>query len=111
MVGGSICSTLNERRLTRSLQPTCYPYDYSTVSEDGELFDSSSRHDNARTRLNSALTSKSNWERHVYRVLDNGVLKQIETWQVVVPQHDNDGRPFEKSTIDAILSTFPHFSS
>jgi hypothetical protein len=24
-------------------QPTCYPYDYSTVNADGELFDGSSR--------------------------------------------------------------------
>ena len=32
------------RRPTMSLQPTCYPCDYSTVNEDGKLFDSSSRH-------------------------------------------------------------------
>ncbi len=36
-------------------QPTCYPYDYSTVNEDGKLLDGSSRYGNARTRLNSAL--------------------------------------------------------
>jgi len=44
--------------LTRALQPTCYPYDYSTVNEDGKWFDVSSRHDNTRTRLNSALAGK-----------------------------------------------------
>ena len=37
-------------RLTRPLQPTCYPYDYSIVNEDGKLFDGSSRQGNARTR-------------------------------------------------------------
>jgi hypothetical protein len=41
------------------LQPTCYPYDYSTVNEDGELLDGSSRIGNARTRLNSALLGLS----------------------------------------------------
>jgi hypothetical protein len=41
--------------LTRTLQPTCYPCDYSTVNEDGKLFDGSSRHCVARTRLNFAL--------------------------------------------------------
>ena len=39
----------------KSLQPTCYPCDYSTVTEDGKLFDGSSRDGKARTRLNSAL--------------------------------------------------------
>ena len=37
-------------------QPTCYPYDCSTVTEDGEVHDVSSRHGYARTRLNSALS-------------------------------------------------------
>ena len=36
-------------------QPTCYPNDYSTVTEEVKLFDGSSRHGVARTRLNSAL--------------------------------------------------------
>jgi hypothetical protein len=36
-----------------ALQPTCYPSDCSTVNEDGKLFDGSSRHGVARTRLNS----------------------------------------------------------
>ena len=36
-------------------QPTCYPYDYSTVNEDGKSSDGSSRYRVARTRLNSAL--------------------------------------------------------
>ena len=33
-------------------QPTCYPYDYSTVTENGKLFARSSRQRVARTRLN-----------------------------------------------------------
>ena len=40
----------------------------------------------------------------MYAVTDRGVLKHVETWQVIVPLHDNDGRPFEKSTVDSILS-------
>ena len=36
-------------------QPTCYPYDCSSVDEDGELSRGASRHRVARTRLNSAL--------------------------------------------------------
>ena len=36
---------------TRALQPTCYPYGCSTVTEDGKVCDSSSRHRVARTRL------------------------------------------------------------
>ena len=35
-------------------QPTCYPYDYSTVNEDGESTGDSSRYRVARTRLNFA---------------------------------------------------------
>ena len=42
----------------RSLQPTCYPYDCSTVNEDGKLLDGSSRFGKARTRLDSALLGK-----------------------------------------------------
>ena len=45
-------------RRTRTLQPTCYPYDCSTVNEDGESLDRSSRHCVARTRLNSAFCLK-----------------------------------------------------
>ncbi len=37
-------------------QPTCYPYDCSTVTEDRKLSDGSSRLRVARTRLNSALS-------------------------------------------------------
>lgn len=43
--------------ITRSLQPTCYRYDCSTVTEDRELSDGSSRHGKARTRLNVALAA------------------------------------------------------
>ena len=48
-----------ESILTRSLQPTYYPYDYSTVNENREWFDGSSRQEEARTRLNSAFFGKT----------------------------------------------------
>jgi len=50
--------------LTTSLQPTCYPYGCSTVNEDRELLDSSSRHGDARTRLNSALGARMEVKQH-----------------------------------------------
>lgn len=47
----------------------------------------------------------------MYSVLPNGVQKKIETWQIILPLHNNDGQPFEKSVIDSILDeiilTFP----
>ena len=42
-------------RPNKSLQPTCYPNDCSTVDEDGELFDVSNRLGKARMRPISAL--------------------------------------------------------
>jgi hypothetical protein len=39
----------------------------------------------------------------MYSVQNNGVLKSIETWRVIIPLHDNNGNPFSKPTIDAIL--------
>ena len=44
------------RRSNKTLQPTCYPYDCSTVNENEKLFAGSNRHCVARTRLNSALS-------------------------------------------------------
>ena len=59
--------------ITRTLQPTCYPYDFSSAIEDGELLDGSSRCGNARTRLNSALS----WHgrSHIERV-NNSMAKE-----------------------------------
>jgi len=48
--------------LTRSLQPTYDPHDYSTVTQDGELIDASNRQRVARTRLNSTLCPKIIWK-------------------------------------------------
>ena len=48
---------------TETLQSTCYPYDYLTITEDGKLFDGSSRFRVARTRLNVALFLCGNTER------------------------------------------------
>ncbi len=53
-------STGMARPINQSLQPTCYPYDYSTVNENGKLSVGSSRQRVARTRLNSALPSYGN---------------------------------------------------
>lgn len=39
----------------------------------------------------------------MYSVTENGVLKKIETWQVIIPLHDNSGEPFEETTIESIL--------
>jgi len=44
--------------LTRPLQPTRCPYDYSTVAEDEALIDGRSRDGNARTRLNSSFGNR-----------------------------------------------------
>lgn len=50
----------------------------------------------------------------MYKITDNGVLKTIETWSVFMPLHDNEGKPFDKSTIDSILQdislNFPGFT-
>lgn len=50
----------------------------------------------------------------MYKITDNGVLKTIETWSIVMPLHDNEGKPFDKSTIDSILQdislNFPGFT-
>jgi hypothetical protein len=50
----------------------------------------------------------------MYKITDNGVLKTIETWSIFIPLHDNEGKPFDKSTIDSILQdislNFPGFT-
>ena len=58
----TVCVAIGSRNrcTTKALQPTCYSYDYSTVTEDRQLFDGSSRFRHARTRLNSA-TMKPLW--------------------------------------------------
>lgn len=47
----------------------------------------------------------------MYAVIANGVLKKIETWQVIIPLHDNDGVSFDEDVIESILDhitlTFP----
>ena len=47
----------------------------------------------------------------MYSVTVDGVLKKIETWQVIIPLHDNSGVAFEEATIESILDqitlTFP----
>lgn len=39
----------------------------------------------------------------MYTITDAGVLKQVETWQVIIPLHDNDGIAFDRATVDGIL--------
>lgn len=50
----------------------------------------------------------------MYNVTDNGVLKTIETWNITIPLHDNDGIPFRKFDIDSVLQDislrFPGFT-
>lgn len=50
----------------------------------------------------------------MYTVTDNGVLKAVESWCVVLPLHDNDGQPFESGVIESILQeillNYPGFS-
>lgn len=50
----------------------------------------------------------------MYKITDNGVLKTIETWSIFIPLHDNEGKPFDKSTIDSIFQdislNFPGFT-
>jgi hypothetical protein len=47
----------------------------------------------------------------MYKVSDAGVLKEIETWHLVLPLHDNDKKPFPTETIDGVVAeitgTFP----
>jgi hypothetical protein len=50
----------------------------------------------------------------MYNIQNNGVLKRIETWHLIIPKHDNDGNAFSQQTIDSILQditlTFPGFT-
>lgn len=50
----------------------------------------------------------------MYDVKENGVLKTVESWSVLIPLFDNDGHPFEKRVIDNILDelllNYPGFS-
>ncbi len=40
---------------------------------------------------------------YIYTVNSNGVKKSIETWNLTIPLHDNDGNPFNQEIIDSIL--------
>src|ERR1017187_10018414 len=50
----------------------------------------------------------------MYSIQNSGILKRIETWHVIIPKHDNDGKPFDQQTIESILQeitlTFPGFT-
>lgn len=50
----------------------------------------------------------------MYKVIDTGVLKTVESWSLVVPLHDNDGKPFDRAVVDSILEeillNFPGFT-
>src|SRR6185369_4921067 len=39
----------------------------------------------------------------MYTLTENGLLKRIETWKMMVPLHDNSGTPFPESEIQDIL--------
>jgi len=50
----------------------------------------------------------------MYSVTDSGILKTIETWNITIPLHDNNGVPFSKFQIDSVLQDislrFPGFT-
>ena len=69
-------------------QPTCYPYDYSIVTEDGQLFDISSRHRVARTRLNSAFFRQMAGPSKISQL--NSQLMPLERSHVTVTGNDAD---------------------
>ncbi len=50
----------------------------------------------------------------MYQVDEHGVLKQVETWHVVLPLHDNNKNPFSREVIDSIVGriadSFPGLS-
>jgi len=39
----------------------------------------------------------------MYRVIENGVLKKIETWKIILPRYYNDGKKFPDSFFDSLL--------
>lgn len=41
----------------------------------------------------------------MYSVSEAGVLKKIETWQVIIPLHDNAGKAFDEATIEGSRSS------
>lgn len=50
----------------------------------------------------------------MYKVIDTGVLKTVESWSLIVPLYDNNGKPFERSIVDSILGelllSYPGFT-
>lgn len=50
----------------------------------------------------------------MYTLTEEGVLKNLETWQVIIPRHDNNGVAFAEESIQAILDnislTYPGFT-
>jgi hypothetical protein len=50
----------------------------------------------------------------MYTVRESGVLKQVDTWKVIIPRHDNEGNPFGDAMISDILEEiilrFPGFT-
>lgn len=41
----------------------------------------------------------------MYSLRQNGIFKKLETWNIIIPLHDNDGKEFSKEVIDKILDT------
>lgn len=50
----------------------------------------------------------------MYSINRTGIIKQLETWQLIIPLIDNSGNKFEQSQIDGILEniaiTFPGYT-
>ena len=87
-----------ETQFNQSLQPTCYPYDCSTVTEDGKWADGSSRHRVARTRLNSALSCHSVFHLDEINVLP--VMKPV-TAPLDVPRAAN---PVGRTAVNEVVN-------
>jgi len=68
-------------------QPTCYPYDCSTVDEEGKSLDGSSRQAKARTRLNSAfcanlrLDQRARWNAELETLQRHGRTRATYGWR------------------------------
>jgi len=50
----------------------------------------------------------------MYSITDHGIIKKLETWNIIIPLHDNDGIKFPEGKIDEILefisTNYPGFT-
>ncbi len=84
--------------VTRTLQPTCYPHDCSTVHEDGKLFDGSNCVGKARTRLNFALS----WQNEFH--LDQSSELPVVSRMTVPLDVPRAASPVRHTTLSEVVS-------